>query len=344
MISVIGAGPIGCYAASLLGKKDDITVYEQKETVGKPVQCTGIVTSTIDNVVDIKHCVVNKVDTIKIIAPNKKFIDVHMKNPNYILDREILDSHFFNKAVDGGVNFEFGAKFKDYRKGKLLINKTEIKTDVLIGADGPFSRVARKTDLYGDRKMMTAMQYRVKGQIEQGLVEIHLGYGCFGWVVPESDNTARVGVIDYKPPGIYLNKLLGLKEYKLLENQSGMVPVYNPKLKTQKNNVFLIGDAATQVKAATHGGLISGLMAAQELSKSFRDYEKKWKKRIGKELWFSLMIRKRLDRYDNNKYNKLIEMFRKRELKDILENIDRDYPSKLILKLLLREPRLLGFI
>jgi len=339
MISVIGAGPVGCYSASLLAKKHDVIVYEEHKEIGKPVQCTGIVTSAIDELVDIKKSVVNKIDTIRIVAPNKKFVDVKLKKPDYVVDREKFDNYFFNKARDNGVKFFLNARFKDYSKGKMLINNKEIKTNVLVGADGPFSLVAKKNGMYGERKFMVAMQYRIKSKVEENVVETYLGYGCFGWLVPESNNIARIGVVDYKNPGIYLNKLLDERKYKILENQTGIVPVYNSKLKNQKHNVFLVGDAATQVKATTLGGLVPGLIAAEELSKSFRKYEKNWKKRIGRELWFSLLLRKRLDKYDDNKYNKLIELFRKEKIKEIIEKENRDFPSKIIFKLLMKEPR-----
>lgn len=344
MISVIGAGPVGCYVASLLAKQYNVNVYEQKESVGTPVQCTGLLTSAIDSVVDVKETAVNKIDTIKLIAPNKKSINVNLKKPNYVVDREKFDNYFFNKAIDSGVNFEFGARFREFRNGTMFVNRSEIKTNLLIGADGPFSRVAKKTGLYRNRKFMTAMQYKVKSRVEENIVEVFLGCGCFGWIVPEDSNTARIGVIDYKSPGIYLNRLLKDRKYQVLENQSGMVPIYDPKLKTQNRNVFLVGDAATQVKASTHGGLVPGLIAAKELGKSFRNYERNWKRKIGRELWLSLLIRKRLDKYDESKYNKLIEIFGKEKIKEVIETEERDFPSKMVLKLLLREPGLLRFI
>ena len=47
MISIIGAGPSGSHLACLLSKHDDVNVYEEHSEIGKPVQCTGLVTSSI---------------------------------------------------------------------------------------------------------------------------------------------------------------------------------------------------------------------------------------------------------------------------------------------------------
>ena len=54
MIAIIGAGPIGSYAAYMLAKKGiDVNVYEEHKVIGKPVQCTGIVSSEFSNIFDI---------------------------------------------------------------------------------------------------------------------------------------------------------------------------------------------------------------------------------------------------------------------------------------------------
>ena len=48
-IAVIGAGPIGGYAASLFAKAGhQVSIYEEHATVGCPIQCTGLLTSDFD--------------------------------------------------------------------------------------------------------------------------------------------------------------------------------------------------------------------------------------------------------------------------------------------------------
>ncbi len=342
MISIIGAGPVGSYLASLLARGHNVKVYEEHKEVGRPIQCTGILTGSLDKVINVKDdYVVNKIKTMRIIAPNKEFIDVNFKKENYVIDRELFDKHLYFNALDKGAEFYFNRRFKDFKDSKITFNKGEEKTNLLIGADGSFSSVAKKAGLYGNRKFVTAMQYRVEMDVNKDLVELFLGHGCFGWIVPENDKIARVAVVDYRNPWNYLEKLLAKRKYRILENQSGLIPIYDPKVKTKKDNVFLVGDAATQVKATTFGGVIPGLIAAKELSKSFRNYERNWRKKIGRELWLSLIIRKKLDKFDDNKYNKLVEMFSNEKIKEIIESKDRDFPSKMIFRLLLREPRLL---
>ena len=68
----------------------------------------------------------------------------------------------------------------------------------------------------------------------------------------------------------------------IIEYQAGLIPVYNPRQKAQKENILLIGDAAAQVKATTGGGIIQGLTAAECAANSISEnisYEKAWREK-----------------------------------------------------------------
>ncbi len=140
-------------------------------------------------------------------------------------------------------------------------------------------------------------------------------------------------------------KLLG--GAKVIEDQSGIIPIYNPKqkLRKPKENIYLIGDAATQVKATTYGGIIYGLLAGTYLSENPLKYEKKFNSKLGKDLRISLKMRKWMNSMTEKQSNELIDIFQKKSNIDILAKHDRDFPSKFIVKLLMKETKLwkLGF-
>ena len=55
MITIIGAGPAGCYAALGFAKKGrQVQVFEEHDKIGVPIQCEGIVTSEIKKLIEIK--------------------------------------------------------------------------------------------------------------------------------------------------------------------------------------------------------------------------------------------------------------------------------------------------
>ncbi|MFH1972925.1 MAG: NAD(P)/FAD-dependent oxidoreductase [archaeon] len=346
MITIIGAGPVGNYLAYELARQGNkVRVVEEHQDVGRPVQCTGIVTSEFAKIIKLDESfVVNKVKRAKIFSPNQSFIEVKLKKENIILDRAKLDFFLYEKAKKEGVEYILGKRFNGNEGKKLKIGDNLIETDYLIGADGPMSTVARSNGLYGDRKFVVGSQVRVNGKFESDLVEFYLGVGSFGWVVPESEKIARIGVVAYKNPNKHLQKLLDLtKQDDIIDKQGGFIPLYNPKQVLQKGNVLLIGDAATQVKGSTFGGLVPGLLASKVLVKDIKNYKKNVRKKLHKDLYLNLMIRKIMDRFTEKDYNELLRLFMKDKVKEVIEDTDRDFPSKFLLKLLIKEPRLLKF-
>ena len=50
------------------------------------------------------------------------------------------------------------------------------------------------------------------------------------------------------------------------------------------------------------------------------------------------------DKFKEKDWDSLIALFQKEKTKKIIENFDRDYPTKFLFKLILNEPRFLYFI
>lgn len=347
MIDIIGGGPAGSYAAYLLSKKnEEVKVYESKKQIGLPVQCTGIITSAVNDIIKIDNSlVVNRIKKVRFYSPEGKLFDVPLKKPDLIIDRSKFDLWLSEKAQDAGANYNFKSKFKSIHKNKIKINSEEKKFDYLVGADGPNSLVAKKTNLNLNRKNIFGAQARIKIECDPNIVEVWLGYGEFAWNVPENDSCSRIGCMSKNNANEILQKLIRKRSSlsNVIEYQGGLVPVWQPKQKIQNKNVMLIGDAASQVKASTYGGLFYGLSAAREMSKDINNYERLCNKRFGKDLFANYLIRKTLNRFSIKDYNKLVNYIDTDRIKKILTNNDRDHATKLLSKALLLEPRLLLF-
>ena len=110
--------------------------------------------------------------------------------------------------------------------------------------------------------------------------------------------------------------------------------------------MYLIGDAATQVKATTGGGIIPSLKAAQTLCDCItnkKNYNKEFKRQSGRELFLHLKIRNLLNKFSDKDYDRLLNLMDKEEVRKILKKYDRDTPIPLVASLLLKEPRFLFF-
>jgi len=329
-VSIIGAGPVGNYLAYLLAKKFKVEVYEEHKEIGKPVQCAGIVTSEFKKIIKPRdEFVINKTDKARVFAPNGTFLEIKVK-PNYILDRAKFDRFLYEKALERGVKYYLGKSLeeKDIRK---------LKSDYIIGADGPLSKTAKAFN-FSKKKFYYAIQARIKMKNDNAF-EFYPYIKDFAWLVPENKNIARVGVASRKDAKKVFDKFIKRFNGEILEKQGGLIPIYD-NCKINKKNVFLVGDAASQVKATTGGGLVPGLKAAKRLSKALirkRNYERLCDG-IRLELLVHIWMRRMFNRFSNKDWNNLIKLCNQKKVKRILY-IDRESPIKMSFALLVNEPR-----
>ncbi len=350
MISIIGAGPAGGYLAQLLTQQGrDVTVYEEHQTIGKPIQCTGIMSGMLEDIIPIKkEYLVNTISKVRIHSPNGKTLTLDLKRPNYIVDRTLFDQYFHKQAKKQGATYKLGYRLTELEQGKEIklkfSNGTEEKTDILVGADGFKSTVAR---LIGEKyETIVGIQGRYEGNFDPDTFEVYLGYGTFGWSVPENKNISRIGLGNYGHSLPLLQDMTKDMNLKFIEWQSGPIPVYNPSMNIQHDNIYLLGDAASHVKATTFGGIVYGLMGAQELSNVLvqgGNYQRQCKQRFGTDLLLSLWMHRMMKKFSKEDYNHLVELFLKEKPRKIIETHERDTPSKFVLKLALAEPRLLWY-
>jgi digeranylgeranylglycerophospholipid reductase len=353
VIAVIGAGPAGCYYASLV-KGREVHIFEDHEEVGMPVSCTGILTDSVRRVIgDIpEELVISRIHRFKLVAPGGKSMYVDLDKVNMILDRAAFDRHMLRKALDNGAVLHLGERFIDYARDgssyEIHTNRGCYRTEMIVGADGPFSAVARAAGLYLRRSFVTGWQARCRYPgLEECVTEIRLNVAEFSWIVPENDAVARVGVIGPDGPALRRDYADLLGTSQVLEDQSGMIPIHDPRQRLRKSgeNVFLIGDAATQVKATTYGGIIYGLLAAQYLAEDRDGYERRMHAKLGRDLWLSLQMREFMNAMTEAQADELIEVFERDRNSQILSRHDRDFPSRFIVQLLMKEAQLwkLGF-
>ncbi|HLD96981.1 MAG TPA: NAD(P)/FAD-dependent oxidoreductase [Candidatus Nanoarchaeia archaeon] len=372
-VTVIGAGPAGGFSAYLLAKAGmDVRVFEEHGTIGEPVACTGVITADVmaQRLQLPKELIVNRVAKARIFAPNGQSVEIKLKN-DIIIDRAGFDRYVSGMAMEAGVKYFTSHRFESFEHSsesggnrseskKIVVAvkdkaKNEIKkieTDFLIGADGPISSVAKTAGLFGNREFYTGIQVTIPVP-NDNIIGFYPSEQGIAWVVPENESISRVGIAAKKEANTYFRKFITAAvgegyEKKIMSWQAGPIPIYGPKLKTatKDGKVLLVGDAATMVKAPTLGGINQSLIGAEAAAESITrnaDYENLWKKKMGMDLYLSLLMRKAMERFTDNDYNMLVAAFAKEKNRKVLESYDRDTPSKFALKLLIKEPKLLLF-
>src|SRR5574341_179087 len=108
MISIIGGGPAGNYAAYLLAKAgQEVQVYEEHSKTGAPIQCTGLMTNLLSDIIPIsKKYLVNKLTRTRVYVPNNDFVEIKLKD-NYLVNREFFDTYIAEMARDKGAKYNF---------------------------------------------------------------------------------------------------------------------------------------------------------------------------------------------------------------------------------------------
>ena len=359
-VAVIGAGPAGSYSAYLLAKKGHkVSVFDERPVIGEPWACTGVITNDVlsRQIKLPEEIIVNRIKKARIISPDGSLVEVNLKN-DVVINRAAFDRHLAELAKTEGAKYYANHRFIGIKKnnGKIISRikdknsgeTKDVETAWLVGADGPRSEVAKSAGIYGNRKFYVGLQVTA-GLENDNVIEFFPSEKGIAWKVPENENSVRAGIAADEHANSYFDEFMKKevgRDYKnrITGHQAGPIPLFNPKVRTQKGRVLLAGDAATMVKAPTLGGINQGLIAATAIAETVetgKDYKKLWKAKLGRDLQLSLMMRKIMNKFSNREYDNLIRTFQKSGNREILEQFDRDEPRKFALKLLMREPKLL---
>ncbi|MBU2266168.1 MAG: NAD(P)/FAD-dependent oxidoreductase [Candidatus Omnitrophica bacterium] len=338
---IVGAGPTGCYLGQLLkGKGFDLLLIEEHKEIGRPVHCAGLIGEKVFKEAKIlvsPKCILNTINGA-ILHLGEEAFTLRKDNVAYVVDREVFD-----KSLGKDLNILFETKFIGLEKenGRYVIetDKGEISADIVIGADGANSMVREFVVGKSQSFQLKGVQFRMAHKPNQkDLVEVYIKRPYFYWIIPESEQVIRVGVISQNP---YQDLLSFVKKQKIngeiIEKFAGAVPLnYYKALSREK--VFLVGDSAAQTKPLTYGGIYMGMRGAEILAeciieKKFSNYSSLWMQKFGRELKVPLKAR-RIFQELSDKDVKRIFSFARKNIPVIERKGDFEHHSALIWELL----------
>ena len=355
-IVVVGGGPAGSRSAANLAKDHDVLVIEEHAVSGSPVQCAGLITERTAELSGVRPEILNKLYGARVIFPDGNDIVVRSEGCKALLiDRGDLDRKMADAAMDAGAEYRYSTRYLSHRieKGHAVIetDKGTIESRVIIGADGHSSAVARSVPDNFPKEYLRGLEYDIRHTMDdQGLVVIRIGSdvapGLFSWEVPFGE-FSRVGLCcswDKGLPTVFMRNVIrkaGLEDRKIVAKYSGKVPV-GGRRRSYADNMLLIGDAASQVKPVSAGGLYPALSCVQHLCRtvngsldsgdlsavSLSSYERAWKKDIGKELDRAYRLRKLYVRFSDDDMNRIRRNIGSERANSILNDVDIDNPSR----------------
>lgn len=369
-VIVIGGGPVGSYVAyKLAGIGHPVMVLERKRRIGETVCCTGIIGQECVSSFAIDDSVILRpVNSAKLFSPSGNLLRLWREEPQAcVLDRAAFDIAMANRAQGNGAEY-----LLDSQVSRIEVEDDRVKIEAIhqkaglnleargaVIATGFGSKLAKRLGLgnFGDFVIGDQAEVATTGVDE---VEVYLGReiapGFFGWLVPTSPRTARVGLLSRHNPELYLRKLLAslVAQGKIVSAEAklsyGGIPL-KPLGRTYGERLIVVGDAAGQVKPTSGGGIYYGLLCANiaadtlhqalqrdDLSaKSLAKYEREWRRKLGRELKIGYWARKLFERLSNNQIDRIFNIIKDNGIDEALlkaRDLSFDWHSQAILMLL----------
>lgn len=330
-VAVVGSGPAGSSAAETLAKAGIETyLFERKLDNAKP--CGGAIPLCMVSEFDLPTNIIDRrVRNMKMISPSNIEVNIKLENQEEYIGmcrREILDGFLRDRAAKLGANLINGTVHKldiptnntdpyiihyaDHSDGSLEGTQKTLKVDMVIGADGANSRVAKAIDA-GDYNYAIAFQERIslpedKMAYYQDLAEMYVGNDVspdfYAWVFPKYDHVA-VGTGTMKVNRALIKKLQAgirtraakrLEGGKIIKVEAHPIPEH-PRPHRVRGRVALVGDAAGTVTKSSGEGIYfaakSGRMCAETIvefsnggtrvptEEELKLYIKRWDKQYG---------------------------------------------------------------
>ncbi|KAI5577807.1 hypothetical protein BDE02_09G139900 [Populus trichocarpa] len=300
--AVIGGGPAGSSAAEALAAGGVETfLFERSPSTAKP--CGGAIPlCMIDEFSIPLHLIDRHVTRMKIISPSNLTVDFGsktLKSHEFIpmLRREVLDSFLRSRAQSNGAQFITGLvtdiEVPDFLSSKPYVIhhtinncKRSLAVDLIVGADGANSRVAKIINA-GNYRCAIAFQERIKLPDEKmeyyhNLAEMYVGNDVspdfYAWVFPKCDHVA-VGTgtacarrdIKVYQRGIRERVKEKIKGGRVIKVEAHPIPE-QPRPRRVRGRVALVGDAAGYVTKCSGEGIYfaakSGRMCGEAIVKA----------------------------------------------------------------------------
>jgi digeranylgeranylglycerophospholipid reductase len=378
---IIGAGPVGSFAALKLAKLGaKVTIFEEHTAIGSPSHCAGHLSIRSLRNLGLyplpKGIVENTYSQANFYSPSGFKFSVHLAKPvTCSVNRAAFDRYIAGKAEAAGARYQLNTRVQSLLiedgtvKGVTVQQKDKAErfpAKIVVDTEGISSRILRQTGLAGlnGERLVYAVEAEVENvkDVELDAVEVFLGKayapGFYAWIMPRLDGTAKVGLATKTGnPKEFLQRLMQkhpvaskqLSNAKITRMTFHPITLGGPIPKAYADGFLAAGDAASQVKPTTGGGVVFGLtcagLAAEVAAKALRrndvssnflaQYQKRCADTLGFDFSVMLRVRRFLDSLSDEKLDEVLRFCARIGLDKTLGSVDEiDFQGQMFLKIL----------
>jgi flavin-dependent dehydrogenase len=361
-VAVVGGSAAGLFASALLARQGvPVRIFERIEEL-EPGARTLIVTQRMRGLLGpaAEGSIVNEIRRFELFTDGRA-ATVDLKHPDLIVERRALIKSLADQAQRAGAKLELGRRFHSLRPDGNGIalevercadgTREEVRTGTLIGSDGAKSRVARAA---GWPPLETAplLQAIVPLPKDMSLDTVRVWFvpqdtPYFYWLIPESPTRGALGVIGESGANTRkcFEQFLEKRKLDPIEFQGARIPIYSRWIPVRRQvgsgSVYLVGDAAGQVKVSTVGGIVTGFRGALGVAQAILTGGASSELRtLRRELDLHLLLRRTLHDFQQSDYSRLVDLLND-STKQSLGAYSRDEAWKILWRVCLNQPRLI---
>jgi flavin-dependent dehydrogenase len=359
-VAVVGGSAAGLFTASLLARQGvPVRVFERIETL-EPEERTLIVTNRMLALLGraAQKSVVNEIRHFELFTDGRA-ATVTLKHPDLIIERRTLIQGLAEEAQRSGASIELGRRFHTlHPNGRGLVleidrcddgNREEVRADTIVGGDGASSRVAHAAG-WAPLETVPLVQAIVPLPKDMSPDTARVWFvpqdtPYFYWLIPESPTRGALGLIGVTGPEtrLHLEKFLEKRKLDPIEFQGARIPLYKKwvpvRRQVGRGSVYLVGDAAGQVKVTTVGGIVTGFRGALGVAQAIVDGRFSELHTLRRELDLHLLLRRSLHDFQQADYSRLVDLLND-PAKQSLAEYSRDEAWKILWRVCLSQPRL----
>jgi flavin-dependent dehydrogenase len=356
-VAVVGASAAGLFAAYLLARAGrPVTVLERAGRL-EPQPRTLIVTCHLRELLGAlaDGAVVNEIRRFELFADGR-VATVGLHRPDLVIERARLIQNLARASAAAGAQIRLGQNFQALGLNgsslRVLSRAGEVtQAGTVIGADGAHSRVAEAAGWPRQRTVpLVQALVRLPAALLPDTVRIWFipeDTPYFYWLIPESGRQGVLGLIgeDGQETRRCLERFLEKRGLEPVAFQAARIPVYTRWVPVRRRlaagEVYLVGDAAGQVKVTTVGGLVTGFRGAAGAAEAILNGGRSRELRaLRRELDLHLLIRRVLHCFRQQDYLRLFDALNA-HARTLLGACHRDHAWRLLWGLALRQPRFL---